>query len=100
MTPDEVHDFLGREFPQLVPMPRRNPDGWSFMYGDKHAGVRRIVRVIRSSRESETKLLLSISNHLGMENVERHFDGGEDELRRLVSEEIRLYLDHFGEKME
>lgn len=66
------------------------------MYGDRKIGVRRIVRVTRSSRESGTKLLLSISHRLGKENVERDFDGDEKQLREFVDEEIRLYLGHFA----
>jgi len=95
MTPDEIRQFLGREFPQLISSPRRNPDGCSFHYERKSIG-RRIIRATRSSLESGTKLLLSISNRLGKENVLIDFDGNEEQLRHLVEHEIKFYFDYFA----
>jgi hypothetical protein len=95
MTPDEIRDFLGGKFPQLVPSPRRNPDGWSFFYEERRPGAR-ILRATRSSAAAGTRLLLSISNRLDRRPAEFQFDRNEEQLRQLVAEEIRLYLKHFA----
>jgi hypothetical protein len=95
MTPDEIRDLLSREFPELVPSPRRNPDGWSFFYNERRPGVR-IVRATRASAAAGTKLLLSISNRLGRGAVLVNMDRNAEELRKLVAGEVSLYLEHFG----
>jgi hypothetical protein len=97
MKPDEIRDFLGREFPRLVPSPRSNPDGWSFFHDLRRPG-NRIIRATQSSASAATKLLLSISNRLRKDNVLLpEFTGDEERLRKLVTEEIRLYVEHFAD---
>jgi len=94
MTPDEIRDFLAREYPHLVSRPREEP-GWSFHYPGRQR-VRRILRATRRSTESGTKLLLSISSKLGKEGALLEFDdGNEERLKQFVTKEIRLYEQHF-----
>src|SRR5262249_29291652 len=95
MNPNDIREFLAREFPQLVAHLRQNPDGWSFHVAGRRTGIRRILRVTQASLVSDTKILLSVSWHWGRHDVEREFQSS-DELRTLVAEELRLYSEHFA----
>jgi predicted HNH restriction endonuclease len=92
MTPDAIREFLAKEYPFLVAKPRTNPDGWSFFYREARRGAdaSRILRATRSNTKTTTKVKLAVSSRLDAERV-LDFGGGEQELRDLVDEELRLY---------
>ncbi len=94
MTPDEIRDFLAMEYPDLIAEPRSNPDGWAFFAGPprRGPGSNRILRAARSSRHATTRLKLAVSSRLGKEGV-FDFTGDGEDLRELVAEELRLYLE-------
>jgi hypothetical protein len=93
MNPDELRDFLLREFLMLVSELRS--DGWSFFYERVTPGTR-IITVRQSSPTANVRLLRAISNRRGGPSYQP-FIGGQQELWQLVEEEIRLYLEHFAE---
>jgi hypothetical protein len=92
VTPDAIREFLAREYPDLIAKPRSNPDGWSFFHREDRHGVNasRILRATRSSNYASTKLKLAVSSLLSGERI-LDFGGGEEQLRELVNEELRLY---------
>src|SRR5689334_22396735 len=97
MSPDAIRDFLAKEYPNLVAERRSNPDGWAFLLNEVRRGAdaSRILRATRSSAHATTMLKLAVSSRLGEER-ELEFTGDEEQLRRLVDEELRLYQQHFG----
>jgi hypothetical protein len=95
MTADEIRDFLSGAFPDLVAEDRHNPDGWSFFYQRRGSG-RRIITVTQSSVAAGTRVLRAISNRRGTVCGYSPFDGGPEQLRQIVDEEIMLYREMAG----
>jgi hypothetical protein len=98
MTPDSVHAFISRRYPQLWAERRSNPDGWSFYLGEKTAGSasNRIVRVVASAPHLPSQLKLSVTSRL-TSDLEVTFRGDELELATLVDRELLLFQDHFSD---
>ena len=90
MSPDEIHDVLGRRFSKLVAAKRHSPDGWSFSYAEQRRGAR-IIAATRSTRTARTRLLRAVSYREGQVGDYVPFDGGEEELCRIIAEEIALF---------
>jgi hypothetical protein len=98
MTPDSVHTFITRRYPQLSAERRSNPDGWSFFLGDKTGGPasNRIFRVVASAPHLPSRLKLSVTSRL-TSDFEVTFRGDEAELATLVERELKLFQEHFSE---
>jgi hypothetical protein len=79
-----------------ISQPRRAPSR-SFHFPGQGSGVRRIIRATRTGAKSGTKLLLSVSDHLGQADVMLDFDNGDEaRLRDLVEQQLALYHKHFA----
>jgi hypothetical protein len=100
MTPDQIRACLAQALPDLVSEPRSSPDGWSFSLGEAKGGphANRIIRATRSSPDAKTQLKLAITSRL-TEELEIDFTGDEKVLRKLVERELRLYHDHFCNRL-
>lgn len=93
MSPDQVRELVLRSFPELKVGPRSD-GGWSFFLGAKipPPNSNRIIRV-RGSQDGSSILQV----------VQSRIEGKQlwvacsspEELKRIVSEEIRLYVDHY-----
>jgi hypothetical protein len=94
MTPDEIRAFLNTEFPQLVPEQRHNPPGWSFFYQRRQPGAR-ILTATQQSAMAGTRLLRAISDRHGSICGYFPFNGDQEKLRGMVTEELALYEREF-----
>jgi hypothetical protein len=90
MSPDDIRVVLRSAFPALVAKERHNPDGWSFFYEEPHTGTR-IITATRSSATARTRLLRAVSDREGRVCGYQPFEGGREELCRIVAQEIDLY---------
>ncbi|WP_036164675.1 hypothetical protein [Noviluteimonas dokdonensis] len=98
MTPDAVHAFISRRYPQLTSERRTNPDGWSFFLGPATGGPasNRIFRVVANAPNLPSRLKLSVTSRL-TSDFEMTFRGDEVELEALIERELQLFQAHFGE---
>ena len=97
MTPDEIKAFIEKHFEGIVSTPRHRPDGWSFWYGEEHAGPNstRIARAVETRHGGPAEFKLSVSSRLKGELVCRITDS--EQLRRLFEQELRIWKETFSE---
>ncbi|MCL5228488.1 hypothetical protein [Pseudomonas nunensis] len=95
MSPDEIRDFLGRKFPELVAEGRNDPDGWDFFLGapQQEPNSNCIVRTVQHP-QGGTQFELSVSSRLEGTEKMVMFSGNEDALRQVVDAQLRIYRDH------
>lgn len=92
MTPLVIHEIITKEFPQLVPVKRSNPVGWSYYFGVKQVGTKssRILRSVAKSPNMDASIKLSVSSRL-RESAEFVFTDSKLQLIELIKKEIQLY---------
>ena len=93
MSPDQVRELVLQSFPELKVGPRSD-GGWSFFLGVKNPppNSNRIVRVRGSAVGSS--ILRVVRSRIEGKQIWVSCSGPED-LKRLVSEEIQQYVDHY-----
>jgi len=94
MTPEQIRDFIAEQFPELTCFERQ--DGFSFYLRPlmRGANPNRILRAARYAAGRDSKLRLAVTYRLRPE-PDLRFGGDNQELRRLVEREIRLYHENF-----
>jgi hypothetical protein len=95
MSPDEIHDFLARKFPELVAEKRNAPNGWAFFLGpaQQEPSSNCIVRAVEHS-QGGTQFELSVSSRFEGTEKTVIFSGNQDALRQVVDAQLRIYRDH------
>ena len=97
MTPNAIHEYVSKYYPQLAAETRSNPDGWSFFLGPKVASPssNRIFRVLVNGGTNTSNLKLAVTSRL-TSDLEFNFRGDEAELKALIDREMNLYQQNSG----
>jgi hypothetical protein len=96
-SPDDVKELIAREFPELIPARRHNPDGWSFYIGHTRGGApSRIARVVQAGRGRPLNFKPAVSARLsGNKRLEFPVTKAE-QVRELIQAEITLWSENRG----
>jgi hypothetical protein len=103
MKPEQVKTFVQNEYSQTLHIATRtNPDGYAFYLNPPRMGSNsnRIFRVVTNMPGGDSHLKLAVSNRVNGINKEIVFNGTQDDLRKLIDNEVQLYKQHFEERIQ